>query len=271
MTSDIPELAAYALVGFFNNFDVLLLVMVRMLAFFMLVPVLAGATVPVMPRTMFAFAVSYMVFATGVVGEIAYTPTVTSFMVLIIAELVAGLLMGFIVYVSFAVIYFVGQIIDYQIGFMMASLFDPISQIQVPVVGNLLFFTMMALFVVSGGLTSLIAAVTLSYGIAPIGQIFILENNVLLLYCLSIFTTYFLLGLQFALPISGSILLVDVMLGILVKAVPQMNIFVVGMPIKTLIGLSIMWFITPVFATYYYIIYEHAAETLMSVMGGLTP
>ena len=269
MTTDIPELAAYALLGFFNNFDVLLLVMVRMLAFFMLVPVLAGATMPVMPRVMLAFAVSYMVFATGVVGEIAYTPTVPSFMTMIITELAAGLLMGFVVYLSFAVIFFVGQIVDYQIGFMMASLFDPISQIQVPVVGNLLFFTMMALFVVSGGLTSLIAAVMLSYGIAPVGHIFILENNLLFLYCLSLFSNFFLLGLQFALPITGSILLVDVMLGILVKAVPQMNIFVVGMPIKTFLGLSIMWFITPVFATYYYIIYEHAAEALMSVMGGL--
>ncbi|MCL2851790.1 MAG: flagellar biosynthetic protein FliR [Defluviitaleaceae bacterium] len=271
MTTDIPELAAYALVGFFNNFDVLLLVMVRMLAFFMLVPVLAGATIPTMPRVMLAFAVSYMVFATGVAGEISYVPNVTGYFSLILSELLAGLLMGFIVYIAFAVIYFVGQIVDYQIGFMMASLFDPISQIQVPVVGNLLFFTMMALFVVSGGLSSLIAAVMLSYGIAPIGEIFILENNVLMVYCLSLFSAYFLLGLQFALPITGSILLVDVMLGILVKAVPQMNIFVVGMPIKTFLGLSIMWFITPVFATYYYIIYEHAAEALMSVIGGLTP
>ena len=271
MTTDIPELAAYALVGFYNNFDVLLLVMVRMLAFFILVPVLAGGMIPRIPRVMLAFCMAVMVFSTGVAEEIVYVPNVIGYLGLIITELAAGLLMGFIVYIAFAVIYFVGQIVDYQIGFMMASLFDPISQIQVPVVGNLLNFTMMALFVVSGGLSSLVAAVILSYDFAPIGQIFVLENNALLLYCLGVFSSYFLLGLQFALPITGSILLVDVMLGILVKAVPQMNIFVVGMPLKTLLGVSIMWFITPVFATYYYIIYEQAAEALMSVIWGLTP
>ena len=269
MTTDIPELAAYALVGFFHNFDVLLLIMVRLLAFFLLVPVLAGATIPVMPRIMLALSVAYMVFMSGVVGEIVYMPTVPIYFSLILTELIAGLMMGFMVYMAFAVIYFAGQIIDYQIGFMMASLFDPISQIQVPVVGNLLFFTMMALFVVTGGLASVIGAVVLSFQLAPIGQIFILGNNLLLLYCLSMFTIYFFLGLQFALPIAGSLFIVNVMLGILVKAVPQMNIFVVGLPLKTFLGLSIMWFITPVFATYYFLIYDFAAEALMSVVGGL--
>jgi len=271
MTTDIPELAAFVLLGFFENFDVLLLVMVRMLAFFLLVPVLAGATTPVMVRVMLAFAVSYMVFMTGAIGEITYTPNMIGYFELVMTEFVAGILMGFMVYMAFAIIFFVGQIIDYQIGFMMASLFDPISQIQVPVVGNLLYFVMMALFVVSGGLAELIAAVMLSYGMAPIGEIFILENNVLLLYCLSVFLSYFLIALQFALPVTGSILIVDVMLGILVKAVPQMNIFVVGMPLKTCLGLTILWFITPIFATYYYVVYEQAANAMMAVIGGLTP
>ncbi|MCL2617573.1 MAG: flagellar biosynthetic protein FliR [Defluviitaleaceae bacterium] len=269
MTTDIPELAAYALLNFFQNFDVLLLVMVRLLAFIMLVPVLAGATIPTMPRVMLAFSLAYMVFSAGVVGEITYFPTVPVYGQMILVELVAGLMMGFMVYMAFAIIYFAGQIIDYQIGFMMASLFDPISQIQVPVVGNLLFFTMMALFVVSGGLSTFIAAVVLSYEIAPVGQIFVLENNTLLLYAASMFSVYLRLGLQFALPIAGSLFIVNVMLGILVKAVPQMNVFVVGMPLKTLLGLSIMWFTMPVFAIYYIMIYEFAEEMLMAVVGGL--
>ncbi|MCL2617142.1 MAG: flagellar biosynthetic protein FliR, partial [Defluviitaleaceae bacterium] len=245
MTTDIPVLAAYALLVFFENFDVLLLIMVRMTSFFLLLPVLAGATTPMMVRVSFAFAASYMVFMTGVVDEITYTPNMIGYFELIITEFVAGVLMGFMVYTAFAIIFFVGQVIDYQIGFMMASLFDPITQIQVPVVGNLLYFIMMTLFIVSGGLTTFVGAVILSYEVAPIGGIFILENNVLLLYCLSVFLMYFLLAMQFALPVTGSVLIVDVMLGILVKATPQMNVFVVGMPLKTLVGLSILWFITP--------------------------
>ena len=270
MGEDISVFAAYALIGFLQSFDVLLLVFARLLAFFMLVPVLAGVSVPVVARLSLALSVGHMVFASELVGVVEVSQNLPSYIVLVIGEVMAGLIMGFMVYLAFAVIYFAGQIIDYQIGFMMASVFDPTTQIQVPVVGNLLFFALMALFVVSGGFASVVGASVLSFQLAPVGQVFVVGNTQLLLYCLGMFGTYFSLGVRFALPIAGALFIVSVMLGILVKAVPQMNVFVVGFPLQALLGVAAMWFITPAFATYYYILYEYAAEMLMTVIGGLT-
>ena len=265
------EFAAAALLPFYADIDVFVLIMVRIVGFLLLVPVLAGMSVPAAARIAIALGLAAIVFFSGTVGEIEYTPNMVGYFNLVVIELVAGIVMGFVVYSTFAIIFLLGELIDRQIGFAMASVFDPVLQLQVPVMGNLIYFTMMAIFIVSGGLTSFIGALILSFELAPIGQLLVLENNVLLLYILGTFTGFFLLAVQFALPIAGSIFIIDIMLGILVKAVPQMNVFVVGLPLKVMLGLALVMMLTPIFSIYYFILYEMAAEALMAVIGGISP
>jgi len=264
------ELAATALLPLYENIDIFLLIMARIVGFLLLVPVLAGMSLPAMARITLGLGLTAIVFFSGAAGTVEYTPNVVGYFSLLLGELLAGILMGFIVYSTFAIVYLVGELVDRQIGFAMASVFDPVMQLQVPVIGNLLYFTIMALFIVSGGLTSLIGALILSFELAPLGQVFVLGNNVLLMYVLGTFVGFFMLAVQFSLPIAGAIFIVDIMLGILVKAVPQMNVFVVGMPLKVLLGLTLMSVLTPIFSTYYFILYEQAAEGIMAVVGGLT-
>ena len=269
MTTDIPALAAAALIDYLADFDILLLILARLVACFLVLPMLAGNSIPVMARVMFAFCLSVLVHSTGAIGVVAYEPNMIGYFTLVFNEIAAGILMGFLVYLAFAIIYLAGQIMDHQIGFAMVNILDPLSSTQVPVIGTLLYFLMMALFVASGGFNYVIFVVSTSFEIANVGQVFLLGNYNLLVYCIGIFANFMVLAVQFSMPIAGAMFVINVMLGVLVKSAPQMNVFVIGMPLKLFLGMLLLWTLIPMFNTYYNTLFEFGYDTLRVAIVGL--
>lgn len=267
----IAGLSSLLLVEFYSKIDIFLLIAVRLLGFFLVLPILSGSTLPSIAKVILTVSITYIVFATGIVTTVGYYDNVFGYVLLIIKELFVGFTIAFVVYVFFSVFYFAGQLIDFQLGYSMVNVFDPLLQTQVPVVGNLLYFFMGVFLVQSGGLNAFIEAICYSYKTIPIGGGSIIENKELLRYLISIMPQYFIIGMKIAMPIVGSILIIDVALGLLVKAVPQMNVFIVGMPIKLLAGLVILFCVIPSFTTMYDYVYTMSYKALMQVMGGLTP
>jgi flagellar biosynthetic protein FliR len=151
----------------------------------------------------------------------------------------------------------------------MANVLDPITQIQVPLAGNLLFMMMGLMLVQSGGLHSFVSALFFSYDVIPIGHAEILNNGAILNGLLTLMSNYFLIGVQISMPIVGSLMILTIALGLLVKSVPQMNIFVVGMPVKLLLGLMILYFIIPVFADVYNVIFSQATRAVINMLNSL--
>jgi len=263
------SLADQIFIQIYYNIDILLVVLARFIGLIVMLPVLSGASIPMIARLALALALSYLVFVTGVVTEVSYYNTVWGFAMLIGTEFMVGFILAYIVFLFFSVMHFVGQLLDFQIGFAMVNVLDPISQVQVPVTGNLLFLMMGALFIVTGGLNVVMAAMFLSYEIIPPGTAGIIGNNVTIFYILHLMMQFFALAVRIALPLAGVVLIIDVTLGLLVKAVPQMNVFVVGMPVKVLVGLMVLFLITPIFAGVYDWLFMAAYRGMLNVMGGL--
>lgn len=266
---DFGNLAALLL--FYQNIDIFLLVLVRLLAFLLILPVFTGTNIPASIKVGFAFFLAVVIFSNGSFGRITYDENIFGYVILIIKEFLVGFITAFVVYVMFSVFYFIGQLVDFQIGFSMVSVFDPMSQIQVPITGNLFYLLIMLLFIQTGGLDSMIYTISKSYEVLPVGSAFILGNVSIMRYILDIMTNYFVLGIKFAMPIVGTILIVDIALGVLTKAVPQMNVFVVGMPIKLFIGLIVIYLIIPVFGSIYNYIYSDSVRYIMNVIRGMVP
>ncbi len=263
------SLATQALYGVYANMDLFLVIVARLLGFFVILPILSGGNIPATSRAGLAVVLAYIVLVSGKVTEVSYYNSVLGFAILIGQEFIVGFFLAYIVYMVFTVMYFVGQLIDYQIGFSMVSVLDPTTQIQVPIVGNLLYLLMGAMLIVTGGLQALLAGLFYSYDKLPIGTARIISNGELLTNIISLIVSYFIIGVQIALPVVGTILIVDIALGLLVKAVPQMNIFVVGMPLKLLIGLIIFYLITPVFYDVYNMLFDKAYTYMFKVMEGM--
>ena len=258
------------MVYFFNNIDIFLLIIVRLLGFFVILPVLSGSNIPLLSRFLFALSMAAIIFTSTLVINVYYYPTIIGFGMLVASEFITGFLMAFVVYIVFSVIFLVGQMIDMQIGFSMVNVLDPITQIQVPIAGNLLFMMMGVILVQTGGLHSFIAALFYSYDVMPIGHAVIINNAAIVNSLLMLMANYFLTGVQVAMPIVGSLLILTIALGLLVKTVPQMNIFVVGMPIKMLLGLMIFYFIIPVFSQVYDLLFTQATRALINMIRDLS-
>jgi flagellar biosynthetic protein FliR len=256
----------------YEHIDIYLLILVRVLAFFMFLPVVSGMGIPMQARLMLAVVFSAVLFSSGVVTEVTYSNSPVGYFVLILTEFMAGMLMGYALYFIFNIIFYAGQLIDYQIGLSMMSVLDPQTQIQVPIAGNLYYMTVMGLLVVNGGIESFVGAFWDSYKIVPMGVANVAGNQGLAWFLLTLLTEFMVVGVQIALPVVGTILLIDAALGILVKAVPQMNVFVIGMPLKLIGGLAILFFLArPMVSMVYSELFERAYNALTDVIWGMAP
>jgi flagellar biosynthetic protein FliR len=153
--------------------------------------------------------------------------------------------MGYITTLFFSVVMTAGELIDNQIGFGMASLFDPQSNMQVPLFGNFLNVLAMLLFFSVDGHHTLIRILCSSFFRIPPGKISI--NPALGTMAAEYFSTTFVLAVQIALPAVAASLMAETALAVIMRTVPQMNVFVVGIPLKVILGMVVLIVILPVY------------------------
>lgn len=254
------------LIDIFERVDVFLLILVRLIGFFVILPILSGANIPAMIRMSFSVGFAFMVYVSGLyVDHSFWNDSILGFFWLVVGEFFIGFTMAYVVYIVFSLLYLVGQFMDDSIGFNMVSVMDPASQIQVPVIGNLLYLMAMVMLVIGGGLNRLLFALFGSFQVAPIGINFF-ANEALPMYVIGLIVTTFYMGLQIAMPVVGALLAINISLGLLVKTVPQMNIFAVGIPLRMFLGLIILFVVIPVFGTVFTRVFEIAYNAVIDVI-----
>jgi flagellar biosynthetic protein FliR len=168
-----------------------------------------------------------------------------NWVLLIVQEIGIGLILAFAVMLVFAIIYFAGQLVDVPMGFGMATIFDPQTGIQMPIFSQFYYFLAVAVLLAVDGHLWIIRALAQSFEFVPVSTFFDREFSLGALLELS--KNIFGVGLQIAAPIMGTMVLVDVALGVITRVVPQLNVFVLGFPIKILMGMLIVILAVPVF------------------------
>jgi flagellar biosynthesis protein FliR len=227
-----------------NGIVVFLLVFFRMAALFVVSPIFGRQNIPSYYKIGFSFMLALILVNTLKIQEVSITH-IYDFVLLVFKEIMVGLLIGFVAYIIFTSIYLAGQMVDMQVGFGMVSVLDPVTNLQVPVTSNFYFILSMLVFTALNGHHILIRAVFQSYEILPIGQAAFttqLKSDMLVL-----FGDIFILGFKIGAPVLAAIILTDVALGILSKTVPQLNVFMVGMPLKILLGIAVIVVTIPMF------------------------
>ena len=145
-----------------------------------------------------------------------------------------------------------GQLLDMQIGFGVINIIDPQSGGQVPLVGNFKHILALIIFLVTNGHHVLLSALFSSFKLIPVtGVVF---HAALATFMVDMISGTFVIAMKISLPIVISIIITDVALGILARTMPQMNIFVVGVPGKIIVGLFVLSLALP-----FYIIFLEMA------------
>ena len=226
----------------FDQYEIFLLVFVRVSGIFLISPFFSAQNIPNTIKIGFSFILSILI---SVSADISYAPEEFAFVATIAKELIVGLIIGFIAYMFFTVFYIMGQLIDMEIGFGMVNVMDPQHKVQVPLMGNFYYILAFLILFSMNGHHIIINAIVDSYKFIPIGKFTFREDTAFSL--IDILSKTFATGFKLAMPIIAIVFLIDLLLGILARTIPQMNVFVVGIPLKILIGLLIVSISMPIF------------------------
>jgi flagellar biosynthesis protein FliR len=226
-----------------GRWDVFLLVLVRVASMIMAAPVFGARPIPAQAKIGLAVLLAVIL----VPLQPATAPLMVDWMSTFLAvakEAVVGLLLGFVATMLFSAVQMAAQIVGVQVGYAFSSTMDPLLARTSGFLDSFYNYLAVLVFMGLGGHHALISAVSSSFELVPLAQFGadpVIGNRLLALS-----SATFAIGLKLAMPVVGTMLLVDTAFALVVRAVPQMNIFAVGLPVKMVVGVIAMAALMPV-------------------------
>ena len=229
------------------NADYFVLILLRVGGLVIASPIFGRINVPQRVKVCLIVAISFLFFTVfPQTTEIRYT-TLLGYLLVCAGELIMGIALAFVTNIFFALTAFTaGQLIDMQIGFGIVNVYDIQNNTQIPMMGNVLNIVLLMIFFIIDGHLSLINMIYLTVERMPVGSLTFTPN--IGLTALEIFAKAFLLGVMMALPVIASGLTLEILLGVMMRLVPQIHMFVVGVPVKMLVGIAVFVVTLPAFA-----------------------
>jgi len=216
-----------------------LLIMVRMTAFVFAAPFFSMANTPRRVRIALGVFISVLVYNMMEPVQLDYN-TVFGYALIVIKEALVGLIIGYGASICVSILNFAGHNIDMEIGLSMMTLFDPISRTNVTITGTYYNYTVLLMLMISGLYQYILSAIVYTYKLIPVnGAIF--ASDRMLSAMITFVTDYLSIGFRICLPVFAAILLLNSILGILAKVSPQLNMFAVGIQLKVLVGLTVLF------------------------------
>lgn len=213
-----------------------LFIFVRTGICFALIPLFAGEILPRRITAIIVFFLSLVLLPVVPAPAIAATANlnILTLIVLLLHELLVGLTLGLAVNVIFAGVQTAGEIIGFQMSFSIVNVLDPVTGTEAPITANLLYILAFLLFLTLGGHHMLIRALVESFTVVPVQASF--PHQAFLTAVMSYLAQIFVIALKVAAPVLGILLLVNVAFGIISRAIPQMNVFFMSMPVTITVG-----------------------------------
>ena len=224
-----------------------LFVTARVGGFVLFNPILGRTNIPAAFRTGMALVLS--VFVTSVTEQRPAQPSgLAEFMVLMLLEIFIGFLLGMAVNFFFYIPQLAGSMIDTQMGMTMNQMYDAGSAANMSVTGQILNVLMLLLFFAGGGHLTLLRMFITSEQIVPFGQVAVgLPAYELLL---ELFVECTVLSVKLCMPVLAAELIAQVGMGVLMKVIPQINVFAINIELKVIVGLALVLVLTVPFSEF---------------------
>jgi flagellar biosynthetic protein FliR len=217
---------------FTMNIQTFLLIFSRVVSVLWLLPIFSSKAVSVPFKAGVSLLIAYLLFdSIGVDRSFSSDPYFL--FLFVIKEVFIGLSIGFYVRVLFTAVNVAGEIISIQSGFSFARFMDPLSMTQVTVIEQLKNLLAMMLFLAMDAHHILVGAIVASFRDVPIGSVTIQQS--FFQYLITVSGRIFVTGFKIGAPIIVTLMFVEIALGILSRMIPQINIFIEGVPLKILV------------------------------------
>jgi len=240
------------------------LILARMTAFMTIAPFFSIKTAPNLIKVGLAVLLTMLIMPTlPTPGNIPLD--LIAYSILIIKEVVVGLILGYACSLTFTAIRIAGELIDNQMGFAMASIVDPQNNTSITLIGQFMNLLQILLFLAVDGHHRLLMAISYSYTLIPVTSA--VFKTTFVTSTLKIFIEMFSLGIRIAAPFIVAFLICDLVLGIMARTVPQLNVFILSFPMKTGLGMLTIAVVLPVMASLVNNVLSQMEKDMVLIMG----
>ena len=214
----------------------MIFVFIRLIAFFSCLSVIFPSGTPNVFKVTFTLFISVIISCTvNVHVEVSSTYDLINIAVM---ETITGLVLGYITSICINSLKIAGSLIDQQLGLSMINIYDPNSHENNTLIENMVYWIGIMVFFSMNGHHKLITGISQSFKLVKVGSP-ILTNNYG--YIVNVFIQCFVIGFKIAVPIILALIITDFIMGLISRSVPQLNVMIIGMPLKILVG--IMFFV----------------------------
>ncbi len=241
-----------------------LLIFARLSGMFMVAPIFSSRQIPVRFKVfmivVLAAALAYFIPA-HLPSEIT-TPLL--FLWAMFLEIAVGYTIGFVAFMVLSGIQLAGQLMDMQLGFGIVNVVDPQSGNQIPLMGNLTQTLALLMYLAINGHHYLLQGLVDSYHFIPVLGFHISEDLISQLTVLG--AAMFVIAVKIAAPIVIAVLTSDIAMGFINRTVPQMNVFVVGLPLKIMVGVVALLILLPIYLWIFNVLFTQLFGSLDNIL-----
>lgn len=224
----------------FEDLEFFLLVFARISAFVFVAPFFSMSNTPRRLRAGFSIIVSVLLAHTLTDHTVPAYSTVLGYSVIVLKETITGLLIGLAANICMSIVHFAGKVADMEIGLSMVQLFDPMTREGTGFTGTLYQYMLVLIMLITNMHYFFLRAIVETFTLIPIGGAHF-DSSKIMITMVQFLTDFIIISFRLCLPVVAAMLLLNSILGVLAKTAPQINMFSVGIQIKIIVGLGILF------------------------------
>jgi flagellar biosynthetic protein FliR len=208
-----------------------------MAGIFLTAPVFSSKNINVMVKAAWILLISFLIFPVVDFKPETLPAAGVLLVIAVVREALVGISIGMGAALILSGIQMAGQVADIQMGLGMANVIDPMTNTQVSVMGQYYYMIASLVFLTADGHHMLIRAIVDSFSVVPLGHVHF--TAALGTKMMNLFSQMFFIAFRVGAPIVGALFITNMALGVVARTVPQMNVFIVGMPLNLAVGFLI--------------------------------
>ena len=247
-----------------NEFQIYLICLARVAGFIGAIPIILASQTPMQLKAGLVIMFSLVLFPVMEPTIPPFDFELGSFFLLAITEVLLGSMIGLVARMIFTSVEYGGTIIGYQMGFAAANVFDPTSKRQLALISQFQNVFAILVFLAIDGHHIFFQVAVESYKILPPGAFNI--SGEAIPYLMQLSSRIFMLGIQFSAPILAVLLLSGLILGILARVFPQLNVFLLSFPLNIAISFTVIALTLPLVSSLIRREFDNLGERIYTIL-----
>ena len=228
-----------------RQIEIYSIIFIRVSGIILMIPFFGSENVPRLVRIGLSLVITLVLVPTLEISGVVLPDNLVGYVVMLAKELLVGFLLGYISMLIFHGIQFAGALVGFQMGLRIGNIIDPMSEEQISVIGTMQNLLAVLIYLSMFWDHFLFKALAASFRVIPIAGVQLEDRLAVELIRMS--GEVFIIALKLGAPILAALFLADVALGFIARTAPQINIFIIGFPVKVAMGILLLGISLPFF------------------------